>query len=76
MVCRIWLLGKENKLVQIDDVVTLKIVNDFGKFTFVTGQVESVGLVPNKPDAFWFQIVGLTSFFYSDDKGLEIKVEK
>lgn len=59
---------------QIGNLVTIKVTTLTNDMTVVTGPISSIGLIPNKPDAYWIQLAGLTSFFYSDEKGVEIKV--
>ena len=58
---------------EIGNLVTIKITTN-GVLCCITGSVESVGLIPKKPDAWWIQLVGLSAWFYSDDVNVEIKV--
>lgn len=56
----------------LEDLVFVSIKTSHG-LTGVQGVVTGVGLVADNPDAFWFEIAGLTCRFYSDEI---LKVEK
>jgi protein involved in polysaccharide export with SLBB domain len=57
--------------LSIGDQVQVSIQSDQG-LTLVTGEVTLVGIW--KPDVMRFEIAGLNATFYTDDKGLTVKV--
>jgi len=55
----------------LGDLVNIRIETGHG-LTLVTGPIESIGFVVDKPDALWFEIAGMGARFYTDDE-IEIK---
>lgn len=53
-------------MVKLGKHVFIAIESDRYAETYVFGSVVAMGLVKDNPDAFWVEIEGLTSRFYSD----------
>jgi len=53
-------------MVKLGKQVFIAIESDRYAETFVFGSVVAIGLVKDNPDAFWVEIEGLTTRFYSD----------
>ena len=53
-------------MVKLGEQVFIAIESKQHPETWVFGIVVAVGLVADNPDAFWVEIEGLTSRFYSD----------
>lgn len=55
----------------LGDLVNIRIETNHG-LTLVTGPVEAIGFVADKPDEMWFEIAGMGARFHTDDD-IEIK---
>jgi hypothetical protein len=53
-------------MVKLGRHVFIAIESDRYAETFIFGSVVAIGTVKDNPDAFWVEIEGLTSRFYSD----------
>lgn len=55
----------------LGDLVFVSVHTQHG-ITGVQGAITAIGLLPDKPDEYWFELAGLTCRFYSD----EVEVSK
>jgi hypothetical protein len=53
-------------MVKLGKHVFIAIESDRYAETFIFGSVVAIGTVKDNPDAFWVEIEGLSSRFYSD----------
>jgi hypothetical protein len=53
-------------MVKLGKQVLIAIKNELHSETLIFGSVNAIGYVKDNPDAFWVEIEGLTSRFYSD----------